>query len=68
MTNVRTFWTPDTSLVQRCTTPQGQGHIWPYTPLEVQVARGRMCVVLDGCTTGARYYTVGEVEIEGSER
>lgn len=69
MTNIRTFWAPapdtQTTPQVRVMTPQGTGHIWQGTPLEVQLERGRLAVVLDGVTTGARYYNVDEVTFEG---
>ncbi len=66
MTNIRYAWAgvQDDTPHLRCTTPQGHGHIWQGTPLDVQLARGRICVVLDGCTTGAIYCNVDEVLLE----
>ena len=45
-------------------TPQGRGYVWDGTPLDEQIRRDRIAVVLpwDG---PAQYFSVEEVEIEG---
>ena len=43
-------------------TPMGLGKIWQgSTPIEAQLARGRVAVVLDGSTTGVKYFAPHEL-------
>lgn len=58
-TDIRDYWTRTRAI--RVTTPSGPGRLLDSTPLEVQVARGKIGVILDGVTTGVQYFEVKDI-------
>ncbi len=46
----------------RVKTPLGFGTTAALLPIASEIARGRIGIILDGCTTGIRYFDVSEVD------
>ncbi len=54
--------------MQRVITPQGMGYLWDGTPLEVQIERKRVGVILDHRQGPMRYFLPEEIEVWTTRR